>query len=557
MSSSSQTTTQVEFVCACDESFRSACGGAFISRNEKQYCIIHYPGGDKTESFRTVLTDRLGGWVDDIGHRPDDGADAILNLRGAWFPEGLTFRGQRFKKALDFSGAVFNSGADFSSSVFEQSADFTGATFSGPVNFSRCEFEGEADFTGVVFEGGASVRFSNQTAFRKRASFNDGEFKSTASFSTSDFGGEADFSGAKFYGTASFSLARFSGLAKFSNSRFLLSKHSDDYAPVDFSSTVFDDEANFTNATFSGKVVFNKSAFRSTLKLVFARFEGVADFSDAAFGDYVRFVRGYEKPNFALTASLSLKDGNVETPGRVVFDTPYLRPHWFVNVDVREFSFVNVDWKWRKIKVRKEIKALKKKEIEERKKKGIPVKSRFRVEALDKNSRVSLHRALAVAYRHLAINAEDNHRYGDASRFRYMAMDTRRLESWHGFAPWKLSWWYWLASGYGERVSRAFLVLIFVILVPFALLYWKAECVALPLFEKRACVTWMSQAGGPAAPTESLPRALAYSLNVMTLQRPDPRPASATAQLLTGVETVLGPLQAALLALAIRRQFMH
>jgi len=304
-------------------------------------------------------------------------------------------------------------------------------------------------------------------------------------------------------------------------------------------------------------VVFYKSAFRRTLKLFFSRFEGVADFRDAAFADYVRLVRGYEKPNFAPTASLNLKDGNVETPGRVVFDTPYLRPHWFVNVDAREFSFVNVDWKWRKIKVRKEIKALKKREIEERKKKGIPVKSMFRLETLDKSSRVSLHRALAVAYRHLAINAEDNHRYGDASKFRYMAMDTRRLESWQGFAPWKLSWWYWLASGYGERVSRAFLVLIFVILVPFALLYWKAECVALPLFEKSACVAWTAQAGGPAAPTEGLPRALAYSLNVMTLQRPDPRPASASAQLLTGVETVLGPLQGALLALAIRRQFMH
>jgi hypothetical protein len=69
-------------------------------------------------------------------------------------------------------------------------------------------------------------------------------------------------------------------------------------------------------------------------------------------------------------------------------------------------------------------------------------------------------RLLAIACRNLAVNAEENHRYEEASRFRYMAMEARRRENWRGFVPWKLSWWYWLASGYGERVLKAFLVLL-------------------------------------------------------------------------------------------------
>ena len=53
------------------------------------------------------------------------------------------------------------------------------------------------------------------------------------------------------------------------------------------------------------------------------------------------------------------------------------------------------------------------------------------------------------------------------------------------------------------------------------------------------------------------PRALTYSLGVMTLQKPEPRPATNAAQSLVMLETILGPVQAALLALAIRRKFMR
>lgn len=51
--------------------------------------------------------------------------------------------------------------------------------------------------------------------------------------------------------------------------------------------------------------------------------------------------------------------------------------------------------------------------------------------------------------------------------------------------------------------------------------------------------------------------AMIYSAGVMALQKPEPLHSNKRAKGLGRLETVLGPLQAALLALAIRRKFMR
>ena len=43
----------------------------------------------------------------------------------------------------------------------------------------------------------------------------------------------------------------------------------------------------------------------------------------------------------------------------------------------------------------------------------------------------------------------------------------------------------------------------------------------------------------------------------MSWQRPEPKPLTSMGQTLVTLETILGPLQAARLALAIRRKFMR
>lgn len=51
--------------------------------------------------------------------------------------------------------------------------------------------------------------------------------------------------------------------------------------------------------------------------------------------------------------------------------------------------------------------------------------------------------------------------------------------------------------------------------------------------------------------------AVVHSLYVSALQRPDPKPADALTKLFVILQTIFAPLQAALLALAIRRKFMR
>ncbi|MDQ3746131.1 MAG: pentapeptide repeat-containing protein [Acidobacteriota bacterium] len=300
---------------------------------------------------------------------------------------------------------------------------------------------------------------------------------------------------------------------------------------ANFRSATFSGTANFVHATFSATANFDKAIFSGPVYFVSMTFGKEVRFNLATFNDEVRFVGEEEKIVFSEESSLLLNYARMEHPNRISFHTVRLRPHWFTNVDAREFEFINVTWDWRHITTRKEIK--------------------YAEQVIGSPA----HTVFSIACRNLAVNAEENHRYEEASRFRYMAMDARRLERWRGFAFWTLGWWYWVASGYGERVWRAFVALIGIWLLAAALYTrvgfarWEPRVAT----EKEAAEARRDEVGEPLR----VPRALTYSLGVMTLQKPEPRPATNAAQSLVMLETILGPVQAALLALAIRRKFMR
>ncbi len=136
----------------------------------------------------------------------------------------------------------------------------------------------------------------------------------------------------------------------------------------------------------------------------------------------------------------------------------------------------------------------------------------------------------------------------EASKFRYMSMDTRRREPGGRFAFLSLHWWYWLASGYGERIGRASLMLLAVWLL-FGLLYTQVGFTR----SRVEVADAIDLVGEPVG----FRRSFTYSLGVMSLQRPEPKPLTDTAHALVTLETILGPVQAALLALSIRRKFMR
>lgn len=522
-----------DFVCDCAVWMRSACTGEpFYKEHEgKTYCVLHFPGEEKGAGFEATLQRKLKNKDFDFG--------------GIWFPDQVSFKGFDFDAPVDFSFATFSGAADFSSAVFRAAADFNTAhfnvradfksatfhaeanfffttfsladfsfaTFIAATNFRSATFNKEAQFRHAVFRSGAEFNF---VTFRLWVYFDSATFITWADFSHGTFTAFAGFRNATF-NRSYFTAATFSGAAAFNRAKF--------NAAAAFNSPVFSLEADFRSADFGMEVNFSKAAFKSA-----------ANFSHTIFRDYVRFS-GENGQVVSATSSLDLQFARTEKPDRVSFHTIRLHPHWFVNVDATKFDFTNVGWP-KITKVDSDSRSIKK-EIESLQDKKLP----------------SPHRLLSVACWRLATNAEENHRYPEASAFRYMAMDANRLEHRGGFAFWRLSWWYWLASGYGERSIQALVMLVGILLVCAALYTrvgfarWEPRIAS----EADVATAKRDDVGAPLR----FSRALTYSAAVLTFQRPEPKPATTAAQTVVLFETILGPLQAALLALAIRRKFMR
>ena len=376
--------------------------------------------------------------------------------------------------------------------------NFPGVWFPDPLSLSKFAFLKDVDFRSATFT--ADVRFG-RAAFSGVANFSAATFKAQADFHAATFSAAAVFKSATFSGVAHFKSATFSALANFHAATFS--------AIANFSDVVFNGDAKFIHGTLSGKT----------------------DFSGVTFKAYVEFAGNNSRPLFCDASSLDLRFSRIEKPDHLSFQTLSLRPHWFVNIDVRKFEFINVEWRHRASE-----------EIKDLSSGGFTLST-------------TAHQLLSITCRQLAVNAEDNHRYKEASDFRYLAMDFRRRERWHGLAFWKLSWWYWLASGYGERMLQAFVMLMGILLMS-AWLYthvgfarWEPKFAS----ESDAISAKRDDVGVPL----KFSRAVAYSADVITLQKPEPRPATTAAQAVVRLETILGPVQAALLALAIRRRFMR
>ena len=192
--------------------------------------------------------------------------------------------------------------------------------------------------------------------------------------------------------------------------------------------------------------------------------------------------------------------------------------------------------------------------------------SKNEINQADKFGTSEQKRLLEIACRQLAVNAEENNRYEDASKFRYMAMETKRLEyRWNGVL-WTLTWWYRVSSGYGESWRRA-LAMLLVVIFSFGLLFATPlakfdygeqkppdDAQQLTPEEKQRRET---EANNNRFHAMDVREGIVHSLNVAALQRPEPKPADRTTRLLIILETIFAPLQAALLALAIRRKFMR
>jgi uncharacterized protein YjbI with pentapeptide repeats len=592
--------------CQCEWLGDEHCDEALYKEFEgRHYCVLHYPSNEKKHDFESALRRRF-----------DEKSENYLNFCGVWFPDSFSFAGCKFPKPADFSAARFSGDRNFSGLTFDK-VDFRAAQFLGSAFFEHVTFGGEADFSYVRFELLTSFVFST---FFEDASFDQAQFGRTTDFAGAEFQAEASFDRAKFGFMANFGAARhptsvlflsfdregpIQRRSRFRNASFFTAslEHCSfknacfaedlDFRAASVSGSVDFSATDFNRADFSGSHLawtnfdgsffveapkFNDTVFLNSAVFSTTRLPGV-DFSGGVFkghGDFTltRFEssiakweadrlqecnierRVEDRPksikicfnkvtfNDGLTfkgnelyqdkALLTFDDAVFEKPERIKFQSVSMPPHSFMNVDPRKFHFIDVRW-------------------------GFIDKRTAIAEAeaaLKKHERLYAPAMLELAYRQLAVNAEDNNRYEQAADLRYLAMEVARSMRWRRVDWLRLSWWYWLLSGYGEKVRRAFAALV-VIWLAFALIYWSGDSSWWQPKQGSAFSSKATEASPPFLRPLTAAEALLYSGGVMALQKPEPLPANKRSKFFVLFETILGPLQAALLALAIRRKFMR
>jgi hypothetical protein len=168
------------------------------------------------------------------------------------------------------------------------------------------------------------------------------------------------------------------------------------------------------------------------------------------------------------------------------------------------------------------------------------------VKALEEREVKSSYTLLSQACRRLSTNAEENREYPLANEFHYWSLDALRKQSWRkGLGL--IRTLYWALSGYGVRAGRALGVLV-TIAVVFAVLYMLVGHPSLRVLPIVGIWQALADAG----------QAVMYSFGVMARLRPEPIPKEmGPFQILVTVEGILGPIQIALLALAVRRKVMR
>lgn len=354
------------------------------------------------------------------------------------------------------------------------------------------------NFQGVhfpnYFKGWERERFPSGTTFYGAT------FEGDTFFDLSTFEGGADFNGATFNGIGHFSRTTFNGYA-------------------DFRYAIFNEKAWFPGSTFEAIAWFHGATFEGAINFSGAVFAQEVDFSLVEFRDAALFVEAKTNPQ----APLVLRYATAANPERISFRGMYLRPHYFIDVDPQKFDFYEVEWF--------------------RLSNGDELTLEAEIEAVGREARLERNqslRKLQKACRRLTSNAEENRDYPTANKFHHWSMEALRKEGWARLGL--IGTLYWALSGYGVRAARAAWVLV-AMWAAFTVFYMLVDPSEFKDFGQGISFLW---------------QAAVYSLLALARLNPEPRPEEpGLFQFLVGLEGILGPLQIALLALAIRRQVMR
>ena len=517
------------------------CSGLPTTKHEAhRYCVFHLPTRDKSADFASAFERKL-----------KSVEAALLEIEAHGLPADETVRAKE-KISYDFRYLYFPSVVELGRYVFLAKTYFTRAIFTERVEFVHAKFIEMTKFEEAVFQ---DAYFWNATFFQE-VTFVGATFNRTINCTQATFMHDAFFGDATFAGLCDFSGATFAQGAYFRSARFL-----------DSSEVFFLSDQSKPTIRFCGEVDFQYAILAGFVD--FRGKEGEDVFLDetAVLSVHSQLKETLYKGRFSALAInfpqtkavLELSNVRLKNAGRVTFERVRLRPSWFINTDARKFIFTSVNWDNLT---------------------GALVKSYIAAE-LDslkhRNITTEAAKLLEVSCRQLSANADDDSRYSEASSFRRVAMElewqtkTRALRSltklWssekragtffrilRSGSELAMHGLYRFTSYYGESWVQAAVVLLLLVLAIFPFAYRRTTFLVCPVSKGSS-----SQNSGSCEERRlSLSEGIRHSLAIATLQNTDFRkPYSPASETFTMFERIFGPIQAALLALAIRRRFMR
>ena len=329
---------------------------------------------------------------------------------------------------------------EFNERVFEkirrtpgdELCDLSHTVFPGDIKFSS--FSNDHPLPSITFH---EATFSGATYFR-RATISGGVF-----FDGAAFNGYTYFFQATIGGNASFTDATFSGVASFGGATIR--------GDADFSDATYSGDASFREAAFGGATHFTKATIRGDAYFYHATFSRIVDFRGAVFNGLIRFISAVFKQG-ALFAFISVAK-------RLQFEDVNLSHVSFLDAEVAPIEFVNCRWPRKRTWFRDRL---------------LPRKdgqNRGRYQVMEEKEQDPPWDKIESLYRKLKHKAKEEHNEPEVSEWHYSEKEIfRRRNLFRRFFG--VSFWYGLSSGYGERPTRAAVVLLFLLVAVTLLMGW-------------------------------------------------------------------------------------
>ncbi len=351
--------------------------------------------------------------------------------------------------------------------------DFSGATFPGYISLDKYDRNNplpEISFAHATFSGEAD--FSN-AMFSDKADFWETTFSVKANFRKATFGGKANFDYAKIY-EADFSYATFTVDAEVVFHEAMFS-HA-----ADFRQATFGVKADFHKATFSGKAYFHQTTFGGEGCFWGAKFYGSADFWKAQFIGIANFESAtFKKADFmdeTFLKNASINFSFLKIEESITFTGVRMRNPSFASTDLRKCEFISCQWD------EKDGRNLLRDETDlieaEKRRYGQTIMGRLKrfLRAELYPFDIVLIGMVEDAYRHMKVKYKDMHDESEVSKWHASEkeMQRKKVSIIRNPFDWFLLNIYRALCGYGENSKRAFLVLVFMLLV-FLILFSTVE----------------------------------------------------------------------------------